>query len=139
MIDLAGLSEGQLVEKLSGLNPDGLLSLSDRSTADMAKVALALGLEFRSPEVAGRLTDKLLQREALRAGGIPSPAFMGVPADLDEADIEVLAGEVGFPSVQKPRQGNGSRNTFPVRDRQELTRLLSDGRGLRGRGGRDDP
>ena len=131
VVDLAGLSEAQLVEKLSGLNPDGLLSLSDRSTADMANVALALGLEFHTPEVAGRLTDKLLQREALRGGGIPSPAFKGVPPDVDEADIEMLAGEVGFPSVLKPRQGNGSRNTYPVRDREELSRLLSEGGAFR--------
>jgi hypothetical protein len=127
VVDLAEFSEAQLLEKLSRLEPDGLLSLSDRTTADLANVALALGLDFHSPEVAGRLTDKVLQREALRAGGIPSPAFMAVPAEVDDTDIEILANAVGFPSVLKPRQGNGSRNTYPVRDREELTRLLSEG------------
>ena len=39
VVDLAEFSDAQLLEKLSALEPDGLLSLSDRATADLANVA----------------------------------------------------------------------------------------------------
>jgi biotin carboxylase len=127
VVDVADRSEAQLVEELRRLAPTGMLSLSDRLGMMMARVAVALGLEFHSPVVADRLFDKLRQREALLAGGIACPAFRGVRAGAGPADIEALATRIGFPSVIKPRQGSASRDAYRVRDREDLARLLAAG------------
>ena len=78
VIDVADRSELQIVEELRRSDPTGILSLSDRPGMMMARIAAALGLEFHSPEVAGRLFDKLRQRESLLAGGISCPAWWGL-------------------------------------------------------------
>jgi biotin carboxylase len=127
VVDVASRSELQIVEELRRLDPTGILSLSDRSGLMMARIAVALGLEFHSPEVAGRLFDKLRQRESLLAGGIACPAFAGVWAGADPAAIEAFATHVGFPAVLKPRHGSASRDAYRVRDREELARLLAAG------------
>jgi biotin carboxylase len=127
VVDVADRSEAQVVEELRGLSPTGLLSLSDRSGMMMARLAVALGLEFHLPVVAGRLFDKLRQREALLAGGIACPAFAGVWAGASPGEIDVLAADIGFPAVLKPRQGSASRDAYRVRDRDDLARLLAAG------------
>jgi biotin carboxylase len=127
VVDIAGRSEQHIVEELRRSSPTGILSLSDRLGMMMARLAVALGLEFHSPMVADRLFDKLRQREALLAGGIACPAFRGVRAGAGPADIEALATRVGFPAVLKPRQGSASRDAYRVRDRADLARLLAAG------------
>ncbi len=124
VVDVAGLSGQQVVESVAAARPTGVLSLNDDSTTRLADIALALDLEFHSPEVARMLTDKLLQRQAFRAAGISTPKTLDVPVELDLADVDQLASGVGFPAVLKPRRGNGSRNTFRVHSREELIRLL---------------
>jgi biotin carboxylase len=125
VINIGELSGEQTVEALGEKGPTGLLCLSDRAMVPLAGIAAGLGLEFHSPVVASTLSDKLLQRQALRAAGIPTPEFRSVSAATNQADIDRLVSEVGFPAVLKPRQGCGSRNTFMVQDRAELTRLLT--------------
>ena len=97
VVDVADRSEAQVVEELRGLSPTGLLSLSDRSGMMMARLAVALGLEFHSPVVAGRLFDKLRQREALLAGGIACPAFAGVWAGASPGKSRCWRPKSGFP------------------------------------------
>jgi biotin carboxylase len=125
VVDVANRTESQVVEDLAATAPTGLLSLSDRTAVWLSGIARTLGLDFHSPETAHRLSDKLVQRQALRAAGISTPAFADVPVDPQEADLAWLAREIGFPAVLKPRQSNGSRNTYRVHDRAELTRLVT--------------
>jgi biotin carboxylase len=88
-------------------------------------MAAELGLDYHTPEVARRLVDKLLQREALRNGGLPSPLCWEVPADHDPAAIEALAAAVEFPAVLKPRIGSGGQYTMPVADADALVRSVA--------------
>jgi biotin carboxylase len=88
-------------------------------------IAASLGLDYHTPEVARRLVDKILQREALRSAGLPSPLCWEVPADRDPAAIEALAAEVEFPAVLKPRIGSGGRYTMTVADAGDLVRQLA--------------
>jgi len=127
VVDVAGRPEQHIVEELRRSGPTGILSLSDRLGMMMARIAAALELEFHSPEVAGRLFDKLHQRESLLAGGILCPPFVGVWAGADPSEIEAFATHVGFPAVLKPRQGSASRDAYRVHDRAELARLLAAG------------
>jgi predicted ATP-grasp superfamily ATP-dependent carboligase len=127
VVDMAGHSMEQVIRTLDAAAPTGVLNLVDSAAIPVAEIASALGLEFHSPEVARRLSDKLLQRRALRSAGVPTPAFLEVPTESASLDLDRLEREVGFPSVLKPRQGNGSRNVFMVRDRGDLERLLVAG------------
>jgi biotin carboxylase len=125
VVDIAGSSEQQVIDLLGSAEPTGLLNLGDNMSVQLAHIASALGLEFHSPEVAGYLSDKLLQRKALRSAGIPAPDFRELPSQPDRADLELFAREVGFPAVLKPRMGTGSRNTYKVQDQDELSRILT--------------
>jgi biotin carboxylase len=125
VVDRVGLSDRQVIEAVAATGPTGVLSLSDPAIVLLAEAALTLGLDFHPPEVAQRLVDKLVQRRALRAAGIPTPDFYDIPAGPEQADLELPADGIDFPAVLKPRQGSGSRNTYLVHDQAELTRLLS--------------
>jgi biotin carboxylase len=124
VVDTSGLSEEQAIRALAATNPTGILNMEDSTALPVAQIAAALGLDFHSPEVARRLSDKLAQRQTLRSSGVPTPDFAEVPAEPDNLDIDRLEREVGFPSVLKPRQGNGSRNVLIVQDRADLERQL---------------
>jgi biotin carboxylase len=124
VVDTSALSNEQVIRDLAAAHPTGILNMEDSSSLPVAEIASELGLDFHSPEVARRLSDKLLQRRSLRSAGVPTPDFGEVPAEPTNLDIDRLESEVGFPSVLKPRQGNGSRNVLIVPDRAELERLL---------------
>jgi hypothetical protein len=124
VVDMSGLSNQEVIRSVAAADPTGALNMEDSTAIPVAEITTALGLEFHSPEVARRLSDKLLQRQALRSAGVPTPAFREVPAELADLDIDLLERQVGFPSVLKPRQGNGSRNVLLVRDRGNLEHLL---------------
>ena len=125
VVDIAGSSEQQVVDLLGAAEPTGLLNLGDNMAVRLAHIASALGLPFHSPEVAGYLSDKFLQRQALRSAGIPAPDFRELSSRPDSADLELFAQEIGFPAVLKPRMGTGSRNTYKVHNQEELTRIMS--------------
>jgi biotin carboxylase len=124
VVDTAGRSRDQVIRALFATSPTGVLNMEDSGAIPMAEIATALGMEFHSLEVAHRLADKLLQREALRSAGVPTPAFGEVPTEPTGPDIDRLERDVGFPSILKPRQGNGSRNVLMASDRGELERLV---------------
>jgi len=56
-----------------------LITFFDTGMEELAVVAERLGLAFHSPEVARRLQDKLFQRDALRAAGLPTPQVVDLP------------------------------------------------------------
>ena len=125
VVDVAGTSEQQVVDLLGAAEPTGLLNLGDSMSVRLAHIAAALGLEFHSPEVAGYLSDKFLQRQALRSAGIPAPDFRPLSSNPNDVDLERFAHEVGFPAVLKPRMGNGSRNTYKVHNPAELFDIMT--------------
>ena len=82
--------------------PKELWPIADEDVLLLALIAEELGLQYRTPEVALRLLDKFLQREALRDAGLPTPACWKLPADRDPATIGAFAAVVEFPAVLKP-------------------------------------
>jgi D-alanine-D-alanine ligase len=74
-----------------------------------------LGIPFTGPGVAAcaRCMDKGLAKDAMRAGGIPTPAWFGLDQtafrELGAADaLGQLEGRLGFPLVVKPSRGGSS-------------------------------
>jgi biotin carboxylase len=125
VVDIAGSSEQQVIDLLGSAEPTGILNLGDSMSVRLANVAAALGLKFHSAETAGYLSDKFLQRQALRSAGIPAPDFLPLFSKPDEVDLERFTQEVGFPAVLKPRMGNGSRNTYKVHNPAELSHIMT--------------
>ena len=64
---------------LAEYSPRGVVAYRDEDIVPISLMAQALGLDYHAPEVARTLVDKLLQREALRKGGLPTPDFWEVP------------------------------------------------------------
>jgi len=105
--------------------PDGIVAYRDEDIVLLSLIAEELGLDYRTPGVARSLVDKLVQRDAFRVGGLPTPACWEVPADRDPAAIAAFAAEVHFPAVLKPRVGSGGQFTMPVANADDLVARLS--------------
>lgn len=106
--------------------PDGLATFYDTGMERIAAVAEALGLPFHSAETARRLEDKLYQREALRAAGLPTPRIVALPEGADRATVEQLGRTIDYPAVLKPRRASGSWHTFPVASVEALGELWEE-------------
>jgi len=125
VVDIAGMSTEEIASSLRAHSPDGVLALRDEDIVLLALVAADLGLDYHAPEVARRLVDKLLQREALRNAGLPTPLCWRVPTERDQAAVEAFAAAVKYPAVLKPRRASGSRYAMPVADAGDLARALA--------------
>ena len=125
VVDIAGLTAAETVHALGATRPTGVVALNDRRLSLLATAADGLGLDFHSPEVARRLSDKLLQRQAMQSAGLPVPPFREVPYGLTEPDAELLAVSVDLPAVLKPRAGDGSRDVHQVHSVEQLVRLVT--------------
>jgi hypothetical protein len=125
VVDVAGLTPHQTADALRGLEPTGIVPFNDRSIGPLSTVAVELGLEFHSPEVALRLTDKLHQRRAMGAAGVPIPAFWELPFGLSKSEAAQQTASVRLPAVLKPRSGDGSRNVHRVRTDEQLIDLAT--------------
>ena len=90
---------------------DGVLAVGDRPTVLAARVAAALGLPGNPPDAAANSRNKLATRRALRAAGLPTPAFDAVPVGANPSDV--AAGRP-YPVVIKPLALSGSRGVMRV-------------------------
>jgi biotin carboxylase len=92
-------------------NFDGVLTFSESGVIATAAVADALGLPGIGVEAARTSRNKLLMRDAHRAGGVRIPRYRFV-VTLDEA---LAAGtEFGYPVILKPTLGAASNFVFKV-------------------------
>lgn len=114
VIDSWGRSPEQLAEQLAAYDIDGVIPIADENIPLASELARRLGLPGHSPETVERLTDKLAQRIALRAGGLRTPRFWRVDGLDDAAAWTAIEREACFPAVLKPRRGAGSRDVTRV-------------------------
>jgi len=120
VVNVAGLSLDETVKALQPFEPDAIVAYRDTDIVPISRIAAKMGLDYHAPEVATRLVDKFLQREALRAAGVPSPLCWEIPAAPGRREIEDLAMKVHFPAVLKPRMGSGSQNIVALADAGDL-------------------
>jgi biotin carboxylase len=128
VVDALGAAPAAAAAALREHAPDGLATFYDTNMEHLARIAEELGVPFNAPPVARALEDKLHQREALRAAGIPSPAVVALPAGIDgEAALSLVrAAGVAFPAMLKPRRASGSWHTFRVDDAAMLLARWAD-------------
>ncbi len=82
-----------------------------------AEVAARLGLPGLAPEVAVRVRDKRLMRQALAVAGLDIPQFRVAGSG---AEVEAAAEAIGYPVVIKPPGAAGSVHVTRVEDAAEL-------------------
>jgi len=80
VVNIAGLSPEGVASVLRTMLPTGR-GLPRRGYRPPLVDSRGDGLDYHTPKVARRLVDKLLQREALRNGGLPTPLCWNVPAN----------------------------------------------------------
>ncbi len=124
VVDVTGMELEEAARAVAACKPEAILALADPLLLWTARLAGLLDLQFLSAEVAARLTDKYLQREALQRGGVPVPGFWPVPDPGDEAEWAALEQRATFPAVLKPRSGEGSRDIVRVHSFNELRSLV---------------
>jgi biotin carboxylase len=106
------LTEDDLPARLQALGVTGIVTYSERMLRATADLAARCGLPYSPPTAVAALTDKTLQRRALRDG---SAGFVA-SAEITSVDgYEAAVRQVGLPAVIKPAQGESSRNTLVVR------------------------
>lgn len=124
VLDITGLDVAQAAEQLASHAPDGIIAFDEVELMRAAAIGGCLGLPVQSTQTVTRLTNKLAQRQALQAAGLPTPGFWAVPAGADAATRESVCRDVRYPAVVKPQSGAGSRGTYRVADAAELARAL---------------
>jgi biotin carboxylase len=125
VVDVAGLPLADAAARIEAERPDGILALADSTLPWTAQIAERLGLPSVTPQVARWLTDKDAQRTALRAAGVPVPAFSRVPDRADDDAWSALARDATFPAVLKPRRGDSGRGVVPVRSLEEVRSIVA--------------
>ncbi|PKW16305.1 biotin carboxylase [Saccharopolyspora spinosa] len=113
---------GEAVRQVAGASPDAILTFSERALPITSALGTGLGLPVNSEESVRRLTDKFLQRSALRDAGVDSVECAAV-SSVDEW-WRLPAGLV-FPVVVKPSRGAGSRNVHVVADERAGEELVA--------------
>jgi biotin carboxylase len=125
-LDIAGMSDDEAADALRALGPDGIVAYADQQMPTASALAERLELDYHDGAVTERLTDKVAQRTALGAGGLPVPRSALVPQTPTPGDIESLATGIEFPVVLKPRHGAASRDTILVDDLAHLGKVLAE-------------
>jgi len=126
VIDTAGRTEEDLIAAVRAEHPDGIVSYFDDDLPLQALLTTALGLPGPSVDAVMRLNDKLLQRRALNAAGIPVPRFTEINDNIDDVEIDRLCETLSFPTLLKPRDGTASRDIVAIADREDLVTALKD-------------
>ena len=124
VVDITELAPAEAAAKLAEYDPRGITAYADDDIMAVAQIAQALDLPYASTEAAERLTNKVAQRQALEAAGLPVPNFWPVAARPTSEALDALMGGVRFPVVVKPQQGASSRDTVRADDVEALRRAL---------------
>jgi len=120
VIDVSDIPIGEAAALIRSHRPDGVTCFTDENIVWTSELAEELGLAYHSRRSAVQLTDKLEQRRAFAARGLPTPAFWNGDDLADDSAPARIAEAAGFPLVLKPRGGFGSVDTESIRSVDEL-------------------
>lgn len=112
----------EIVQRFASNPPDAILALGDRPTPTAAYAARALGIAGNAPEAVERCRSKLMQRETLRAAGLPVPEFLSFT--LNES-VENIVEQVKFPCVLKPLSLAASQGVIRADTEKQFRAALS--------------
>lgn len=121
VVEIAGAHLDLAAQALADHRPDAIITFVDDHVVLTAALAQRLGLSYHTPTVARTVTNKVRQRQAFTAAGIPGPRFWALPAGLSQTELSAVAAQVTYPGVLKPAQGSGSRGIMAIAGPDELT------------------
>ena len=120
VVDITDLDAPDAAAKLAEHEPTGITAFADDDIMRVAQIAQVLALPYASPTVAERLTNKVAQRQALRAAGLSVPGFWSIDTREAPHDVDALVAEARFPVIVKPQRGASSRDTVRADDARAL-------------------
>ena len=91
VLNSGGLTTRAVAASVAQYSPSGVVAYRDEDIVPLSLISEELGLGYHAPQVARSLVDKLVQREVLRSGGVPTPGFWEIPGDRDRSAVEALA------------------------------------------------
>jgi biotin carboxylase len=97
-------------------NIDCIIAVNDAGVNAASIVSDRLGLNYISPEVAVKATDKGFMRQAWEDAGCPQPKFK---IAYDESEIKEAISEIGYPLVLKPCSNWGSKGVSVINNDEE--------------------
>src|SRR5580658_9239547 len=98
VVDIHELGIDQILGELSPpYRPDGIVTYLDANMTTFAEIAEALQLPFHSFTTSAALTDKAVQRRALKDAGLATPACVAISAGSSTADLADVESTVGWP------------------------------------------
>ena len=103
-------SAAEAIVELARRTPlDAVVAVDEQGVLVAALAAQGLGLAHNPPEAVAAARDKAAMRNAFAAANLSQPEFRLVG---DEAQVALLAGEIGFPCVVKPVSLSASRGVI---------------------------
>lgn len=97
---------------------DGIFPGAELAVEAVASASAALGLPGIPPETARRVRDKAAMRETLKEAGFLIPRFRTA---RDAAEAVNASGDLGFPLVVKPSDGNASKGVQTVSRMEDIS------------------
>lgn len=116
-----------LGHELAARPVQGILAIGDRAIVTAARFAQKAGLRYNAPEAAEACRSKLMQRQVLRAAGMPVPEFLDFPVD---EDLSLLLPQVKFPCVVKPLTLAASQGVIRANNEAEFAAAVDRVRAL---------
>ena len=104
VIDATDRTSEELIQLVHAEHPDGVISYCDSDLHRHAWLAAALRLPGPSVHTVALLNDKLLQREALQAAGLPVPRFSAILDDMDRRGDRAAARHSEFPGAPQAQR-----------------------------------
>jgi biotin carboxylase len=115
-------SLGAVTRAFRSAPPDGIVAVGDRPAVVAARAAEAFGLPGHSSAGAATSRNKLATRRALKAAGLPTPAFHAIA--IGNTPI-VVPRSLGYPVVIKPLALSGSRGVMRADDPAALVAAIA--------------
>ncbi len=124
VVDLRGVKRDELERRVRAAAISGVVGFADEALVTVSEIGTRLGLRCNPPEVTRRLTDKLEQRRALLAAGLPVPGFRALGREVSIPDLPSLLRGLTFPVVVKPLHGTGSLDVSRADSPEEVEAVL---------------
>ena len=120
-----GLSADEIAAQLEPLDVAGVTTFCDSKIEQTAAIAARLSLPANPTQTSWQLVDKIAQRRALAAAGLPCPGFVGLESPADVIAARVPLQRLAYPVVAKPAFGWGGRDTICLPDFPATTAELA--------------
>ena len=120
-----GLSADEIAAQLEPLDVAGVTTFCDSKIEQTAAIATLLGLPTNPQQTSWQLVDKIAQRQALAAAGLPGPGFVGIESPADVVAARGPLQRLTYPVVVKPAFGWGGRDTICLPDFPATTAELA--------------